>query len=874
MYRHCFLRIFFGDSVPKNTKMLIGQSESISLCVLLLVLANVENAKCQNLFENTPNFYTPFDAWRKTFPPSHGTSFWPNFHNNYEPAFRDAGVDTFSGEERTEGPPDTTNQNPFEVDVISTGNVPSVQETDPNFFFHHSIPFFENYPFFSTFGGFGFNKRKEPWWKGPNVCTEREEDVVDDKQTEDTEAEVTDVEDINKPTPLFSGLLFSVNSCTEKPNKHVCKQVISQNGSKKTLTVTHQCCHGYGRRPNADMTTPCEKIDLKSIAATADELGAKEFIKSARNNGLEEKLLSNITLFLPTDTAFTEFSEQMFENNLVVLPLKRTRRATSDTSGITTKELALNHMVDGWVNMDDVRNEELLTTNFENATIRINIFPRPPNNKDFEYAFRYTANCAPILKVNKVTTNGLLHVVDRVLSPVHQSVMDIIRSRSDMAVLKTILEKTKLSELLEGDKPVTIFAPTDKAFEKLDMHLRRTLKEGRGCATNILKNHILDLTFCTVAVVPDAKTTAYNVLGQAMSFERSSLNDQQMQGTEISDLSGIQDVIVNGQAKITESDIMGTNGVVHVVDAIMPTETALPITSLLEKKNLTVFKQLIEAADLQDQYDDLSNVTYFAPSDKAFEGSYWQQQLQENPQSLRGNPELKEFLQYHVVEPMIKTCDLSEKSIPTKSGAPLRVNLYSTHPLFSDVMNRATVNCARLVHFDHESCGSVLHQVDKVLSPPNNNLLQILEANPEYSMFVKLIKDANLTQLLETEDDSYTVLVPKNDVFLEVEDWYQNLSGRKEDIQAIAASHIVNDVVCCAGIIPTNWPFVRTIETINKKGLRISRDRRPKIENAGVTKCDIIAKNGIIHEINDVIQVKQRPTVDRHPIHDFGSFPF
>lgn len=786
----------------------------------------------------------------------------------------------FSAEGRTEAPAEEEHENPFEVDVIETGGNPQnpVSETDPNFFFHHSIPFFENYPFFSTFGGFGFTKRKEPWWKGPNVCTERKEDIEDDKDTEiegvEDVAGTGDAEVIRKPSPIFGGLLFSVNSCTEKPHKHVCKQVVSKNGAKKTMTVTHQCCHGYGRAPNADVTAPCEKIDLKSIVLTAEEMGAKEFIKTARNNGLEEKLLSNITLFLPTDQAFTEFSEQMFENNLVVLPLRRTRRA-ADSSGITTKDLALYHMVDGWVNIQDVKNEELLQTNFDNATIRINIFPRPPNSKHYEYPFRYTANCAPIVKANRVTTNGIVHVVDKVLSPVTMNVMDIIRSRSDMAVLRTILEKTKMNELLEGDKPVTIFAPTDKAFEKLDMHLRRTLKEGRGCATNILKNHILDLTFCSVAAVADAKTTAYNLMGQAMVFERSRMDDKKLQGTEVSDLAGVQDIIINGEARILETDLMGTNGVIHIVDTIMPTDTALPVSSLLEKKNLTIFKKLIEASNLQDEYDDLNNVTFFAPSDRALEGSKWAKELEQNPEGLKGNEELKTFLGYHVVEPMIKTCDLSEKMMPTRSGLPLRVNLYSTHALFNNVMNRATVNCARLVHFDDESCGSVLHQVDKILAPPEKNLLEILESNPNYSMFYKLIQDANLTHLLQKEDDSFTLLVPKNDVFLEVEDYFKNLPENRAALEALVKSHIVNDVICCAGIIPTNWPFVRTIETINNRKLRLSRDRRPKIENAGVTKCDIIGKNGIIHEINDVIaNVEQQRPPQSHNFHDIEDIFF
>lgn len=73
----------------------------------------------------------------------------------------------------------------------------------------------------------------------------------------------------------------------------------------------------------------------------------------------------------------------------------------------------------------------------------------------------------------------------------------------------------------------------------------------------------------------------------------------------------------------------------------------------------------------------------------------------------------------------------------------------------------------------------------------------------------------------------------------------------------------VLDVLCCAGIVKSDWPFVRLVKTINDVDLKLNRDRRPKIQNAGVTKCDIIATNGVIHEINDVINPKQ---LQRTPI--------
>lgn len=53
-----------------------------------------------------------------------------------------------------------------------------------------------------------------------------------------------------------------------------------------------------------------------------------------------------------------------------------------------------------------------------------------------------------------------------------------------MSIMRTVLENTKLSELLEGEKPVTIFVPNDSAFDKLEPHLRRALKEGKGCASS------------------------------------------------------------------------------------------------------------------------------------------------------------------------------------------------------------------------------------------------------------------------------------------------------------------------------------------------------------------------------------------------------
>lgn len=366
----------------------------------------------------------------------------------------------------------------------------------------------------------------------------------------------------------------------------------------------------------------------------------------------------------------------------------------------------------------------------------------------------------------------------------------------------------------------------------------------------------MDLTFCSSAVADtEAKVSAYNMLGEKMIFERSAEKEDEKATNEIRPEMAEKNeasILINEKAKIMERDLMGTNGVVHIIDTVLETQSGLPISTMLASRNLTVFKDLMELGSYGDDFDNLDNATYFVPSNEAFEsseeGKMWVQQLKEAPQKLKNNEKLKRFLDYHVVQPLTKSCELSEKMLPTSMGEPLRVNLYTTMPGFSNVMNRATVNCARLIHFDQDSCGSVLHQVDKVLSPPTASLMEMLQNNPQYSQFSKLAEKANLTSLLEeATDDGYTLFVPRDEVFAEVDDWLKSKSDA--ELEELIKNHIVPDVMCCAGIVRAEWPFTRSIEALSKNQLTMNRDRRPKVQNAGVTKCDQIGTNGIIHEV-------------------------
>lgn len=210
-----------------------------------------------------------------------------------------------------------------------------------------------------------------------------------------------------------------------------------------------------------------------------------------------------------------------------------------------------------------------------------------------------------------------------------------------------------------------------------------------------MKNHLLDLTFCSAAVANEnTKTTAFNMLGEKMSFERvdkseNSEDSENRTNAIEKDDDETSNIVINGKAKIIESDVMGSNGVIHVIETLLETQSGLPISSMLGHRNLTIFKKLMDYGNFDDEFDSLDNATYFIPTDEAFEnskmGKYWIDQLESAPQKLKNNQQLKDFLEYHVTQPLVKTCDLKEDMLTTKNGGELRVNLYSTVSVEHDI---------------------------------------------------------------------------------------------------------------------------------------------------------------------------------------------
>ena len=153
--------------------------------------------------------------------------------------------------------------------------------------------------------------------------------------------------------------------------------------------------------------------------------------------------------------------------------------------------------------------------------------------------------------VDLVGDNGVVHVIDLVLIPntASNSVYDIISASPSHTTLNTAIMSCSLDGTLSGPGPFTVFAPTDGAFNNLPV----------GTVTALL-NDIPALTDILL----------HNVVGDSVMSGMLSNNQvvTTLLGTDVSVTINSSGVYIDN-ALVTLVDLVGDNGVVHVIDAVL-----------------------------------------------------------------------------------------------------------------------------------------------------------------------------------------------------------------------------------------------------------------------------------------------------------------
>ncbi len=281
-----------------------------------------------------------------------------------------------------------------------------------------------------------------------------------------------------------------------------------------------------------------------------------------------------------------------------------------------------------------------------------------------------------------------------------ESIAAIASGNKNFSTLVAAAKAAGLVDALAAKGPITVFAPTNEAFSKLPKGTIETLlkPENKERLQAVLKYHVV------AGSVP---------LADALKAE----SGKTLEGTAVRVKFSKGKVMVN-QANLLDADIKASNGVIHVIDAVLlpPEKVKKPErkTVVSVAKNAGSFKTLVaalKAAELDSVLSGKAPFTVFAPTDEAF--SKLPKGTVSNLLKPENKDQLKAVLLYHVVAGKVAAGDaLNAKTAETLNGA--KVKFYVNDGMLK-------VNQANLKKVDVDGGNGVIHIIDQVLLPPDSN---------------------------------------------------------------------------------------------------------------------------------------------------------
>jgi uncharacterized surface protein with fasciclin (FAS1) repeats len=133
-----------------------------------------------------------------------------------------------------------------------------------------------------------------------------------------------------------------------------------------------------------------------------------------------------------------------------------------------------------------------------------------------------------------------------------KDIVDTAVANGSFKTLAAALEAAGLIEALKGEGPFTVFAPTDEAFAKLPEGTVETLlkPENKDKLIDILTYHVVSGNVPAKTAVTLDKATALNKKDIALEVKGETLT-------------------LNGDSKVVIADVEASNGVIHVIDAVI-----------------------------------------------------------------------------------------------------------------------------------------------------------------------------------------------------------------------------------------------------------------------------------------------------------------
>lgn len=269
-----------------------------------------------------------------------------------------------------------------------------------------------------------------------------------------------------------------------------------------------------------------------------------------------------------------------------------------------------------------------------------------------------------------------------------KDIVDTAVAAGSFKTLAAALKAADLIDVLKGDGTFTVFAPTDEAFAALP----------KGTVENLLKPENKEML---------RSVLLYHVVGGELNAEKvlgeSTLTTVNGQRVDISKKWG--KAKIDG-ATIVKTDIGASNGVIHVIDAVIMPETKTIPEVAEEAGSFGTLLAAVKAAGLAETLMGEGPFTVFAPTDEAFQALGGTVQELLKPEN-RGK--LKSILTYHVVPGRVYASDVVKlHDAKTVNGASVEISTKGG----TVMIDKATV-----VKTDIEAANGVIHVIDGVLIP-------------------------------------------------------------------------------------------------------------------------------------------------------------
>jgi uncharacterized surface protein with fasciclin (FAS1) repeats len=265
-----------------------------------------------------------------------------------------------------------------------------------------------------------------------------------------------------------------------------------------------------------------------------------------------------------------------------------------------------------------------------------------------------------------------------------------------------------LVDLLAADGTLTVFAPSNAAFDALAVELTGNAS-AKGADLLTAANKPLLRTVLTYHVLTAEVNAGAIPFGMPITTAEGSVFKIE---------AGSPPVITDGRnrtAQITTTDIDASNGVIHLIDkVILPADKNIVQTAQAAAggaaPEFTILVEAVVAADLAGTLSGAGPFTVFAPTDAAFAALLGELGATKD-QLLANKPLLVEVLTYHVVPGRV-----FEAAVPI--GMPITTVQSDALSIDANLtITDARGRTSKIVGTDVQTSNGVIHVIDKVLLP-------------------------------------------------------------------------------------------------------------------------------------------------------------